>query len=210
MLNTAVHCILVRFDDEARELLRKVKEWLEYAIGIREVPGNYFHGGTEATRHKELALCNWLLSDCHDRENLAASVHWRDIYFAEDTRPIKADVAPTLPLYLDAGKYMEALGLFGRLWGPKRPTNVKRIRGEAGMSYVIAATKVRHEYSEDDVKASLNNFLSHQVPEFLDHGNYQAMARWLKIAFWNENPQRLSAFETVRKCYDYLPNVVRP
>jgi hypothetical protein len=210
MLSEAIRCILVDLDNEARELLRKAKEWLEYAIGANEKPPrDYYHGGTEAIRHENLALCNWLLSDLHDQEDLYSAVRNHEIFDAE-SRLLKASAAIVLPVYIDSARYELALGLFQRYWPGKHPTNPKHVRGEAAMSYVIAATKLRHEYSDNDVKAGLDNFLGHQVPKFLDHGGYTYLARWLKIAFWNDNSQRLSAFETVRKCYDYLPNVVRP
>lgn len=208
LLGMAVNCVLVGFDNEARELLRKAKEWLENAIGSQERPRQYFPGGTEALRHQDLALCNWLLNDMDDRENLDAAVRNKELYYGTEKQD-RISISIILPVYIDAGRYEQALSLFEQYWGNKRPANVNRIRGEAAMSYVLAAASLHNVYSDDEVQAAFKSFLTHKVPDFLDHGNYPAVARWLKIAFWNDNPARTSAFETVRKCYDYLPNVVR-
>jgi hypothetical protein len=204
-----VRCVLVDFNDEARELLYKAKEWLEHAIATEEKPRHYFRYGTEAGRHENLALCNWLLSDLDDHENLNAAVSFGALYNA-DNPPNKEAVAIELPVYIDARCYDEALALYERHWGAKKPTGLKSIKGEAAMSYVIAAAHVRREYSDEEVSSAIDGFLRHKVPDFLEHGGYPYLARWLKIAHWSDNPQRLSAFETVRRCYDYLPNVARP
>ncbi len=81
--------------------------------------------------------------------------------------------------------------------------------GEGGFCYALAAHKLRGEYSVEDVQVGGEYFLKRNVPEFIQY-DYERLARWLKILHWNDEPTRLSAFETVRKCFDYLPGVERP
>jgi hypothetical protein len=210
MLSEAIRCLLVEYDNEARELLRISKEWLEFAIGIKEKPPNsYFHGGTEASRHENLALCNWLLKDSHDSVNLDAAVRNEELYQCQN-KLSKTSIEMSLRLFIDAGAFANAITIFERTWPGKPPANPARVCGEAAMSYVVAAAKVRNAYSDDKVRASFEHFLRCRVPKFLNHGGYSYLVRWLKIAFWNDNPNRASAFDTARKCFSYLPARAHP
>jgi hypothetical protein len=209
ILITGIRCILVGFDTDARELLRKAKQWLEHAIEAEEQPRHYFRYGTEATRHENLALCNWLLDDLDDRDNLDAGINFGALYNAEYPTSKEA-AAIELPVYVDARRYDEALALYERHWGANKPSRPKSVKSEAAMAYIIAATNSRGEFSDEDVQVAADGFLRRNIPEFLERGGYPYLARWLKIVHWNDRPVRSRAFETVRRCSDYLPNVERP
>ena len=209
LVGLAVNCIAVGFDNEALGLLQKAKKWLEHAIATEEKPNHYFKYGTEASRHENLALCNWLLNNRHDQENLDAAVSFGALYNAENA-PTKDSAAIELPVYIDAGHFDDALTFSTRLWGAKKPSRLRGIKSEAAACYVLAAARIHDEYSDEQVRAAIEGFLRHQVPDFLKRGAYPYLARWLKIAHWNDNEHRLKAYETVRRCYDYLPDVVRP
>lgn len=206
ILYDAMRCVIVGFDYEARELLGKAVEWLGYAIEAGEKP--YFQYGTEALRHENLAICNWLLTNEHDQRNLNEAVRYEELY-ENSTKPDKVAASIVLPVYIDARHYTEALVLFEKYWGQKRPANVKRMTGEGGMSYIIAASKLRNEYTAEQVHLAGESFLRANMAKFLQ-GHYITAARWLKILHWNDVPNPSSAFETVRRCYDYLPGVERP
>ena len=111
MLGQGTRCLLVGYDDAGRELLAKTIEWLQFAISHQEVPRHYFHGGTEASRYENLALCNWLLHDRHDQESLARAVHWQNVYY-EESGIDKQGLSIALPTYVDAGEYRQAVELF--------------------------------------------------------------------------------------------------
>src|SRR5215472_17374067 len=64
----AVYCLLVGYDDPARQLLKRAFDWVTTAIKEDEKPSDYGPDGTEALRYETLAMCNWLLRGIHDVE----------------------------------------------------------------------------------------------------------------------------------------------
>ena len=61
LLRDGIRCCLVGFFEVGNALLVKARRWYEAAIEECEIPRHYFHGGTESSRHENLALCNWLI-----------------------------------------------------------------------------------------------------------------------------------------------------
>lgn len=190
MLPTGIKCILVGYRDAAKELLTKCKTWYEYAIETEEKPKGYVRGFTEATRHGNLALSNWLLSGSDDLENQRKSVEYS---IEHDLRPDQIDKTSTsivLPEYIDGRAYAAALSLFEATPGMKKPASPGQVRTEGQMSYLIAAMHERKEYSLEEVTEALSKFLNRSVARLLGEGQSAAVARWMKIAHVNEAAQR--------------------
>jgi len=104
MLSEAIRGLMVGYVAASRELLGKAKIWLEQAIETGEKPGYYFHGGTEAQRHGELALCNWFLTGEHDQQNMDRFLEWKQVYYSEDGKD-KVDVSLGIVSYIDSLDY---------------------------------------------------------------------------------------------------------
>ena len=147
-------------------------------------------------------LCNWLLNGRNDLQHLKESVRWAEVGFAEHGDDDAPDVQLSLAPYLEAEEYEVLIARFehAKLKPPKRMSS---IRSEGTMAYVLAKYRLGASYTESDAQAALNAFLKHCVPAWLGHqGNYRAVARWMKIAFWKPGDDPIAAY---LKCYDYLP-----
>ncbi len=210
MLTAAIDCILVGYRASARKLLSKCKTWYEYAIERDEKPRGYESWATEAMRYRSVALCNWLLCDVDDLENSKKAVGCWESYNAEHPDFDKAETSIVLPEYIDARAYKEALAFFDTTPGMNKPASPARVKTEGQMSYVIAAMHERKEYTFEEVTGALGKFLKRSAARLLADGQSAAVARWMKIAHFNEVSHPLPAEEALLKVYDYLPNVEFP
>jgi len=208
MISSAIRCILVGYDDVGHELLAKSKLWAEEAIKKDEPQAQDIPPGEDFIIHEELALCNWLLSGKHDEENSRAGVRNSSLYYS-GCKKDKVSIALAISAYIDAFAYEATLELIESTPGLKQPSSAKRVSGPAGMSYIIAAHHVRDEYSADEVQAALQKFLQRKMCEWV-HGHYSTLARWLKIAYFNESETPLTPKETLLKAYDYLLDAEYP
>jgi hypothetical protein len=92
--------------------------------------------------------------------------------------------------------------------GLKPPKRLRSIQGEGTMSYVLARHRLGLEYSEEEVRAALDSFFKRNMREqWLDRGQYDTVALWMKIAFWRPGDDPIA---TLLRCYDYLPEFERP
>ena len=202
ILDCCLQCFLVGLFDFGNELLPKAQEFFRAAVDSGEIPRRYQHGGTEQIRFKNFALCNWLLNGRNDLQHLKESVRWAEVGFAEHGDDDAPDVQLSLAPYLEAEEYEVLIARFehAKLKPPKRMSS---IRSEGTMAYVLAKYRLGASYTESDAQAALNAFLKRCVPAWLGHqGNYRAVARWMKIAFWKPGDDPIAAY---LKCYDYLP-----
>jgi hypothetical protein len=53
----------------------------------------------------------------------------------------------------------------------------------------------------------LESFLKRSVPAWLELGDYEAVALWMKPAYWRPGDDPI---DTLLKCYDYRPGVAPP
>ncbi len=203
MMRAAVRCVLVELDFDARMLLEKAKEWLEFAIQRQEKNPGYCVNGTDAWRHEMLAMCNWLATDVDDQANLKEAVGFNELYY-NSNQLTKSAVTAILPTYVDARRNAQAIEIYEETWEGKRPTSVERTTSESTLAYIIATAKRRGEFTSAQAAAAGRSFLRAQAAKLLTNGGEVRLARWLKILHWNDNPQRQSAYETVRRCHEYL------
>jgi hypothetical protein len=201
-LNMAVECVLVGYDEPAKQLEKRASEWLTVAIQEDEQSK-----WSEALRHSDLAMCNWLLYNVHDAENLNRLVEYEDrfLYGWKD----KTNTSLTLVGYIDAGACQQAMKHFAnaKLTPPK---SLNSIRSEGQMCYVICRHRLNQEYSEADVESALEKFLKRNVNGWLIDGHFLRAAQWMKIVHWREGQAGLSPKDAVLKCYEYLSDVVPP
>ncbi len=211
-VNTAVKCLLIGYDDPARKLLEKARQWLTVAIdGERD--GTY-HDTTRspaAMPYYDLAMCNWLLDGKQDRESfkLAVGVQERE-YNTHRKWRVKSEVSLALAEYLDARAYQIALDRFAATAGLTPPKSLSAIRGEAQMCYAICRQRLGQQYTEAEIMAAADKFLRRPglntgIATWLRNGLYTTAVRWMKIIHWREGVEGISPKQVVLKCYDYLP-----
>lgn len=210
MLRSGTICFLIGFVEVGVEYLEKGREFLRTAIAENELPRGYYHGGTEAHRLRDLALCNWFLDRHDDLESLGEAVDGYEVYFleraAKKLKLSKPGMQFALPTYLDSQEYERLFKRFDET-GLKKPAKLKNIHGEGTMSYVIARQRLGLEYTADQMTAALEAFLKRNVPVWLNTGLYDTTARWMKRAFWKPGDDPVA---TLLKCYDYMPEHIAP
>lgn len=210
MLTKGIECLLVGYRNAAKELLSKAKEWLEYAIETNEHPKGYERHSTEARRHLELALCNWLLYGVHDVENLTTTIEHNESYNTHHPDFDKTETSYLLSEYIDARAYKKALALFEATPGTIKPPSAGQAKTEGQMSYAIAAMRERGEFTIEEVSDALEKFFRRTIGVMLREGQSPAVARWMKIAYFNETSNPLEPEAALLKCYDFLPGVEFP
>ncbi len=194
-LNMAVRCILVGYDEPAKALIVRAFDWLNTAARSGEM---------EPLGHLDLALCAWLLNGEHDAENFSIYVHkMEDFLIKEKLTRDKLNINLTLPSYVDAGAYREALERFHHA-GMTPPASLTRIRSEGAMSYVLCRHYLGEEYDAADIASVVTRFLKYNVNTWLTNGHYLRAAEWMKIAHWSGEASAASAWDAVLHCYDYL------
>jgi hypothetical protein len=158
ILVTGIECYLCGEFAAGVELIEKARVFFESAVTRKEVPPRYARGWTECSRPYQFAVCNWLLDKQHDLVSLQEAVKWREISFEETGTNDKYEVQLTLPGYLDAEEYEVLFRRFeiAKLAPPK---NLRNIRGEGVMSYVLARHRLGLEYSVEEVDKALRSFL---------------------------------------------------
>ncbi len=209
-VNMAVPCLLVGYDEPARQLLEMCFRFLTAAIAENEKPHDYLPGWTEGSRLETLAMCNWLLHGRHDAVSLKGHVRHINRFLNEnpDQRD-RVGVAMKLVRFVDAGAYQDALDQWAAARG-KPPASLGAIRGEGQMACAICRQRLGLEYTAEDVQATLEKFLKRSVGTWLREARFTNAARWMKIAHWHRGKGSLTPTETVLKCYDYLPRVTPP
>lgn len=201
----AVKCLLVGYDGPGEQLLRRARHWLNLAVENEEKPHDYAGGWTEARRHLDLGICNWLLGNRNDAENMRAYLSYAPRVSAG--HKISKYISFALPNFVDAGAYQEALALFAA--SPLKPaSSLSRIVSEGQMCYVLCRHLLGLEYSAQEVAAALRRFLDRAVNHWLLDGDVVALARWMKIVHWNGHEPELTARQALLKCYDYLKNPI--
>jgi hypothetical protein len=203
MLDTAMECFLVGFFSDAKELIAKAKHFLQLANLRKEQSqvevGSVFHG---------LALSNWFLNRETDLDSLRLCVDLKEAWFAaQRQKPDKVNVQLSLLPYLEADSYQLLMARYESA-GLKKPANIRRIKGEGTMCYVMARHRLGLEYHEDEIAAALETFLQRTVKEWLGrYGAFSTAARWMKIAHWQRDDDPVA---TLLRCYDYLPDLKAP
>lgn len=212
-INTAVECLLVDYDDPARQLLEKAHKWLTVAVDGHDAQGVYDEtsGIPKSQPYESIAMCNWLLDGRQDSENLARAVAIQEYECnADKGMRTKLNVSLTLAMYVDAGAYQQAVDRFTTTSGLTPPKSLSVIRGEGQMCYAICRQRLGREYTEAEVMAAAEKFLkrpdlNNGVNTWLLRGHYYRAARWMKIIHWHEGKTGISPKEVLLKCYDYLP-----
>ena len=205
-LNMAVKCLLVGYDHPASQLVKLAFDWLTSAITDDEQSKTW----PEAHRHRDLAMCNWLLHNVHDVENLKRFVEYEDRFLiGSKIGRDKTNVSLTLVGYADAGAYENALERFADA-GLSAPESLSSVRNEGQMCYVISRHRLSQEYSEAEVESTTKKFLKRSVNGWLADGHFLRASEWMKIVHWREGKAGLSPKEAVLKCYEYLSDVAPP
>jgi hypothetical protein len=150
----AIYCLLVGYDDPARQLLKRAFDWVTIAMKEREEPGDYAPDATEAERYETLAMCDWLLHGIHDAPSLSRFVeHEEHFLIREHLGGKRTEVSRISLSYLDAGAYQTALNRLAsaRFLAPK---SLNAIRSEGQMCYVISRHQLGLGYSETEVASA--------------------------------------------------------
>ncbi|WP_309623119.1 hypothetical protein [Novosphingobium sp.] len=204
-LTVAIYCIFVGYHEDARRLLERAHDWISTSIMTNEINPN-FHDphASEAARFSNFATCKWLLdlggasavqSQCLDE--------LRIYYNDRDNVRGKLSVILSFHDYLDAKAYAEGLELCERT-GIASPASLSAIRNEAQMGRVLCEHALGRKHSAEKVDSALHMFLKRSVNTWLLDGHSTRAAQWMKLAHWRDGGE-LSSFETVLKCFDYLP-----
>ncbi len=203
MVDTAVECCLVGLFSDAKKLIVKAKHFLQSADQRNEeskvAAGSVFD---------KLALANWFLNREIDLDSLRRCVELREAWFAaQRTKPDKVNVQLSLAPYLERESYELLIARYESA-GLKKPANIRRIKGEGTMCYVMARHRLGLEYTDEEIAAALETFLKRSVKEWLGrYGAFSTAARWMKIAHWKPGDDPIA---TLLRCYDYLPGLKPP
>lgn len=200
MLGTALDCFLVGLFDEGLEMLNKVHTFLNASLERNEEG----HPGRGLVL-KNLALASWLRDGDEDKRSLRAAVEYIELGFDNNGAPTSVDIQLSLALYLEAGELETLIRRFESA-GLSKPKNIRRIKGEGTMAYVLARHRLGFEYTDDEVATARDMFLKRSVAEWMC-GHYSTVARWMKIAHWKPGDDPIA---TVLRCYDYLPGLKPP
>jgi hypothetical protein len=206
MLKAAVRCLLVGLDEPGEQLLVKTASWLQLAIESSEKQYDHNPDRKEADRFGDLALCNWLLENRHDRENLHQAVVHQERYLAGvGEEDLVAALSKAFLIYLDAGEYSRIItvcerhGLFPL---SEAIEDVELDAMEAGgmMARVLALYRLGSGPPEAVVDAMLRSFLPLRLDAKFEYLQFDSVARWMKIIHWREGGD-LSSRAALLKCY---------
>ena len=203
----AVYCLLVGYDNPAKQLLKRAFEWVTIGIDKGEKPRDYAPDGTEAEQYETLAMCNWLLHGVHDVDSLSLVVEHEERFLVrERLGHDRANVSLGALSYVDAGAYQIALNRLeaARFFAPK---SLNTIRGEGQMCCVICRHRLGLEYTETEVASATERFLKRNMNTWLLDGVPDRAAQWMKVVHWREGTAGISPKEAVLMCYKYLPEV---
>jgi hypothetical protein len=202
MITNAVQCILVGLFDDAQRLLTKADKWLSIAIKEKETPQhNYGEYATEASRFANLHLCRWLLHGRNDVILAKQSIeHWNRWLAANGSD--KGNLTLLLPLFIEARACRDTITHFDATRGMAPPEGPQKATRQAQVCYVLAKRRLGEAYQDVDEVALLERFFKCHVDPMLAESQYKDVARWMKIAHWQEGDD---PFATVLRCYDYLP-----
>jgi hypothetical protein len=203
-LNVAVRCLLVGYDEPAYALLTRIHDVVGARLREKENTANGTQEPSDHELHFNFALCTWLLHGEHDQKNYTAYVEKYERLLAEESpQSRRHGIGLTLPQYVDARAYQEALALFHNAH-MKPQASLARIRSEAQMSYVLCRYHLGEAYEPPEMEATIKRFLKHNVNTWLVDGHYLRAAEWMKIAHWSGEASAASARRAVLHCYDYL------
>ncbi len=212
---TAIEAILVGFDEPAVWLLEKATRWLGAAIAAEEDQYSSTEedpyrslDGTRSLQYESMAQCNWLLTGVHDFENLRRAVHYTDRYYS-DYAWESDDLGLVLPLYCEAREFARACEIFESVVENAGRQNPEDVRDEGSMAYVICLHRLGRAYSEEDLRNAAEGFLRRSVPDLLHRGHYPSVAQWMKLIFWDGVESQQAAWQSLLRCYDFLPGVAR-
>ena len=90
------------------------------------------------------------------------------------------------------------------------PGNLAEINREGSMAYVMCLHQLGRGYTDAEVQAATEQFLKRSVRDWLDRGQFPTVARWMKLAYWRGEESRQAAWQSLLRCYDFLPGVKRP
>jgi hypothetical protein len=208
-LSQGIESILLGLDQPAVWLLEKAQEWAAAGIEAREKYAIWETEGPNPLYHAELAMCNWLLHGIHDTNNLRSFFELEERTRLEDGWDDR-EVELGLPYYLEAGELVRACEIFETTPGLSRPTDLGAIAGEGSMAYVICLHRLGRAFAADDVQKAVRGFLARSVPDFLARGQFESVARWMKLIFWDGKESRDAAWQALLRCYEFLPGVSKP
>ncbi len=180
-------------------MLTRVHDVLSARLREKENAGDGGREPSDHTIHFNFAICTWLLHGEHDQKNYTAYVEKYKQFLdrSKELRSHNPGIGLTLPQYVDARAYREALALFHNAH-MKPQASLARIRSEAQMSYVLCRYQLSEAYEQPEIETPIKRFLKHNVNTWLLDGQYTRAAEWMKIAHWP------GAREAVLHCYDYL------
>lgn len=205
----AAYCAVVGYDEAARELLIKARERLAVAIETDEVTRAPFSkDAMRADRLLTLVWCNWLLDDVHDAENIALALGYERKDRMEIGTRRGAEFHLGIIEDLNGGLWRQVVD-DGALAGVAPPSSPNRVQNEGQMALIYARHALGLGYDAEEVAIARDAFLKRKVNDWLLNGHAIYVAKWTKLFFWRERGL-LSAFEVVRKAYDYLPGVTPP
>jgi hypothetical protein len=209
-LNVAVGCLLVGYDEPAYALLTRIHDVVGARLREKENTADGTQEPSDHELHFNFALCTWLLHGEHDQQNYTAYVEKYERLLAEESpQSRRHGIGLTLPQYVDARAYGQALALFHNVH-MKPPASLARIRSEAQMSYVLCHYLLGEAYEPPEMETTIKRFLKYNVNTWLVDGHYLRAAEWMKIAHWSGEASAASARDAVLHCYDYLASSGTP
>jgi hypothetical protein len=203
-LDVAVRCLLVGYNEPAYALLTRVHDVLGARLRKKENKADDMREPSDHELHFNFALCTWLLHGEHDQQNYTAYVEkYERLLAGESPQSRRRGIGLTLPQYVDARAYEQALAMFHNAH-MKPQASLASIRSEAQMSYVLCRYFLGEAYEQPEMETTIKRFLKYNVNTWLLDGQYLRAAEWMKIAHWSGEASAASARDAVLHCYDYL------
>ncbi len=194
-------------------------EWMQMAIDSDERLENsygddkFFH---KYNLRKHLALAKWLRRGVDSQEDWQhARSLFVDNYASSDwyeTRKLRTDALDDyLALCIQAESYQAGVDEFEKYHGQKKISLKTKTITPREYGYLVCQNKLNPVHDNATMielgrKLLVANLEDHP---WLGYGQYSTAAMWLKIVYWH-NDKNLTPEQTLLKCYDNMPNIVRP
>lgn len=213
-LATIVDAWLVGLRQEIQPALVSCGQWFEVVVSKTEKFGlnPTYHAAQKLSGY---ALCEWMTEeivrvDLHREAMRLHEQSWR-----ENTPPLTPNeiVSDYLDDYLleciQSEDYQRGLDMY-ESFKTKVEVGSNNFTGACDFGGWLCGHLLRNPSRLDDVVNEGVKFLAANLESnWLKHGKSLTAAAWLKVILW-ETGQTSSAFETIIRAYDFMPNVQRP
>jgi len=218
-INMLIGDWIVGLKSETEVILPSRIKWMQLAIDSDERLKNSY--GDDAFFHKynlykHLALAKWLYTGVDSQVDWQhARVIFADNYVSGDwyeKRKFRTDALDDyLALCIQAESYQAGIDEFEKYHGQKKISLKTKVITPRDYGYLVCQNKLNPVHddvtmTELGMKLLVTNLEDHP---WLGYGQYSTAAMWLKIVYWH-NDKNLTPEQTLLKCYEKMPNVVKP